>query len=73
MQKTSGATNMKKILNLILFTAVLISGLTAQNLQHQTEEKTESVVYFTKDVSPQGLVKVYNASYIKVIELSCII
>ena len=61
MQKTSGATNMKKILNLILFTAVLISGITAQNLQHQTEEKTASVVYFTKDVSPQGLMKVYNA------------
>ena len=52
---------MKKILNLILFNAVLISGLTAQNLQHQTEEKTASVVYFTKDVSPQGLMKVYNA------------
>ena len=37
------------------------------------EDKTASVVYFTKDVSPQGLVKVYNDSYIKVIELSCII
>lgn len=52
---------MKKLLNLVLFISFSISGIYAQNLQHQTSEKSAPVVYFTKDISPQGLMKVYNA------------
>ena len=64
---------MKKIFIFLSVLSFSIGCIYAQNLQHKTEDKMASVVYFTKDVSPQGLVKVYNASYIKVIELSCII
>ncbi|MBR0544898.1 MAG: DUF362 domain-containing protein [Treponema sp.] len=52
---------MKKIFIFLSVLSFSIGCIYAQNLQHQTEEKTASVVYFTKDVSPQGLMKVYNA------------
>ena len=51
---------MKKLLNPILFLTISISGINAENLQHRNDNKAAPVVYFTKDVSPQGLMKVYN-------------
>nr|WP_318718485.1 hypothetical protein [uncultured Treponema sp.] len=46
---------MKKLLNLILFLTISISGINAENLQHRTDNKAAPMVYFTKDVSSQGL------------------
>ena len=46
---------MKKLLNPILFLTISISGINAENLQHRNDNKAAPVVYFTKDVSPQGL------------------
>ena len=54
-----------------LFTAVFAFSLisaasvfaqsTSQKLEHQTDEKDAPIVYFTKDVSSEGLMKVYKA------------
>ena len=59
---------MKTSITLAAITALILlclSPLSAQSkstkLSHQTEDKNAPVVYFTRDVSAAGLMKVYNA------------
>lgn len=39
----------------------ILSAQSTQNLSHATNDNSAPVVYFTRDISPQGLMKVYNA------------
>ena len=56
---------MKKVLSAVLVSLLLVScGGTKNGKSNQTQADstaTESVVYMTKDISPEGLVKVYEA------------
>ncbi len=57
---------MKKLFILFFAGIFVLSNLSAQNRnqsrsRNQNQNQNESVVYFTKDVSSQGLLKVYNA------------
>ena len=49
---------MKKLLTVLLGALVLAACQTAQTTQKATQGK--DVVYFTRDISPEGLVKIYD-------------
>ncbi|MBR4322308.1 hypothetical protein [Treponema sp.] len=46
---------------ILLFLSPLLAQSKSTKLSHQTEDKNAPVVYFTRDVSAAGLMKVYNA------------
>ena len=55
---------MEKILHLLMGAALLFTCATAfsqEKLAHQTDDKSAPVVYFTKDISADGMLKVYEA------------
>ena len=55
---------MEKILHLLMGAALLFTCATAfsqEKLTHQTDDKSAPVVYFTKDISADGMLKVYEA------------
>jgi len=62
--KTKNKTFIKLVAKSTLI-LLCLSPLSAQSkstkLSHQTEDKNAPVVYFTRDVSAAGLMKVYNA------------
>ena len=52
---------MKKLLSVLLAATVLTACQTAvKKTEVQTPSKDKSIVYFTKDISPEGLVKIYD-------------
>ena len=55
---------MEKILHLLMGAALLFTCATAfsqEKLAHQTDDKSAPAVYFTKDISADGMLKVYEA------------
>ena len=52
---------MKKLLSVLLAASVLTACQTAvKKTEVQTPSKDKPIVYFTKDISPEGLVKIYD-------------
>ena len=52
---------MKKLLSVLLAASVLTACQTAvKKTEEQTPSKDKPIVYFTKDISPEGLVKIYD-------------
>ena len=52
---------MKKLLSVLLAATVLTACQTvAKKTEVQTQSKDKPIVYFTKDISPEGLVKIYD-------------
>ena len=52
---------MKKLLSMLLAATVLTACQTvAKKTEVQTPSKDKPIVYFTKDISPEGLVKIYD-------------
>ena len=52
---------MKKLLSVLLVAMILTACQTvAKNTEVQTPSKDKPIVYFTKDISPEGLVKIYD-------------
>ena len=60
--KNEREKQMKKAISILLFAALPFLVFSKdENLPHKTNDKNAPVVYFTRDVTSSGLMKVYNA------------